>query len=452
MEKCNFFKAFLSTKGITYDSKKSRKKSKTTSSVTTKIGSHLLKTIHNYFPDLKKVMEESIIDCRDPRGRLYSIYDAVGSVVTMFLLKEGSRNAYNLDRDETFFRRNISKFLKINLMHGDSFNDIMSNLDENHVQEFKMKLIKILLERGFFSPFKYNGKYIVAFDATGIQSFSENPEEGKALKKVSKNGVETYLYSVLEAKLVTKNGFCISLGSVWLEENDKGEFVKQDCERKAFLRLAGLIKKTYKNLPIMLVADALYCTNNIITECISNNWNYIIVLKEGIQKDLYEEISLRPKKRGTKYEELKCAFLNDLQLANHSVSWFLYKNESAVFQWITNSTVLDFNHVLKLQEVGRMRWKIENEGFNTQKNLGYNVQHKYSRISFKATKNYYQCLQIAHLIEQLYLLSTVIKKELKGNITTIKCSERLRNMLVLININQAFVNERLNNISNFKYE
>ena len=48
-----------------------------------------------------------------------------------------------------------------------------------------------------------------------------------------------------------------------------------------------------------------------------------------------------------------------------------------------------------------MRWKIENEGFNNQKNGGYNLQHKFSRTSFNASKNYYQLLQIADIINQL---------------------------------------------------
>jgi hypothetical protein len=50
---------------------------------------------------------------------------------------------------------------------------------------------------------------------------------------------------------------------------------------------------------------------------------------------------------------------------------------------------------------GRMRWKIENEGFNAQKNLGYELEHKFSRVSYPAMQNYYQLLQIAHMINQL---------------------------------------------------
>jgi hypothetical protein len=32
--------------------------------------------------------------------------------------------------------------------------------------------------------------------------------------------------------------------------------------------------------------------------------------------------------------------------------------------------------VVALSRTGRLRWKIENEGFNTQKHLGYGLKHK----------------------------------------------------------------------------
>jgi len=53
---------------------------------------------------------------------------------------------------------------------------------------------------------------------------------------------------------------------------------------------------------------------------------------------------------------------------------------------------------------GRLRWKIENEGFNIQKNSNYQLQHKYSRVSFNAMQNWYNSLQIAVMIVDLTLL------------------------------------------------
>jgi hypothetical protein len=42
---------------------------------------------------------------------------------------------------------------------------------------------------------------------------------------------KTYFHSVLEARLVTPNGFSISIATEWIENPEGGEYDKQDCER-----------------------------------------------------------------------------------------------------------------------------------------------------------------------------------------------------------------------------
>jgi len=69
--------------------------------------------------------------------------------------------------------------------------------------------------------------------------------------------------------------------------------------------------------------------------------------------------------------------------------------------------------ILKLSQAGRLRWKIENEGFNEEKNNGYAMEHLYSRNSFNALQNYYQCMLIGHLINQLLEQSCKIQELLK---------------------------------------
>ena len=51
-------------------------------------------------------------------------------------------------------------------------------------------------------------------------------------------------------------------------------------------------------------------------------------------------------------------------------------------------------------KTGRERWKIENKGFNEQKNHGYFIEHVFSE-NYKAMKNHYLLAQIAHMIRQL---------------------------------------------------
>jgi len=69
------------------------------------------------------------------------------------------------------------------------------------------------------------------------------------------------------------------------------------------------------------------------------------------------------------------------------------------FVFMTNIYVRK-NNIIKIAKGGRLRWKIENEGFNIQKNRGFNLKHPYSQNE-RAMKNLYLLLQIAYIISQL---------------------------------------------------
>jgi hypothetical protein len=68
----------------------------------------------------------------------------------------------------------------------------------------------------------------------------------------------------------------------------------------------------------------------------------------------------------------------------------------------------DVENVKKLCAGGRLRWKIENEGFNMQKNNGYEVEHKFCEKSYNGLQNYYTVLQLAHAINQFIELGKFI--------------------------------------------
>lgn len=73
--------------------------------------------------------------------------------------------------------------------------------------------------------------------------------------------------------------------------------------------------------------------------------------------------------------------------------------EEQTYQFLTNLGV-NRRNVEETIERGRMRWKIENEGFNTQKRQGYNLEHMYSH-DYQAMKNHYYLIQIGHMISQI---------------------------------------------------
>ena len=62
--------------------------------------------------------------------------------------------------------------------------------------------------------------------------------------------------------------------------------------------------------------------------------------------------------------------------------------------------------------MGRKRWKIENEGFNEQKNGTFCISHLSSRNE-NAIKIHYYLIQIAHIIRQLLEQGSIILREMK---------------------------------------
>jgi hypothetical protein len=82
--------------------------------------------------------------------------------------------------------------------------------------------------------------------------------------------------------------------------------------------------------------------------------------------------------------------------------------EATKFRWVTNYKITASNVIVLANEGGRMRWKIENEGFNVQKNGGYALEHAYTEDS-NAAKVFYFLLQIAHMLAQLMDKGSLLK-------------------------------------------
>ena len=84
------------------------------------------------------------------------------------------------------------------------------------------------------------------------------------------------------------------------------------------------------------------------------------------------------------------------------------------FQWVT-SLELTKRNLEEMIHAGRGRWKIENEGFNNQKNGLYRIEHLNSKNN-NAMKNHYLLTQISDILMQLYLAWNPYVKELKQTI------------------------------------
>lgn len=342
------------------------------------------------------------------------------AAITLFLFKQGSRNAYNNDRKEKQFLDNYQKLFGMRLPHLDTPDGFFRDLPDDGLEQVKAGIVSRLIRSKVIEAGKFRGHYVVAIDATGTASYNERHCDC-CLTKTSKNGVTTYFHNVLEAKLLTPSGLSLSMATEWISNGGKGEYEKQDCEREAFKRLAKRLKKLYPRLPIVIAADGLYPWDGFFEICAQNNWKYIVVLKDGSLKTFQEEIYVEKliahkqtpdvkRAEKTKLTTLNYHWLKGLPYRKHLINYVechettvIVKSKKTTLQRFVHITNFDVDNNLcdGISFTGRLRQKIENEGFNTQKNQGYALEHKFSRVSFQAMKNYYQCLQIAHIINQL---------------------------------------------------
>jgi hypothetical protein len=407
------------------------------------------KTLKNRCPQLRSSFS-NLPDPRGAQGKQYGIEEIMFGGLSLFLFKEGSRNQLNNNRSDGYFADNYNQMFGMKLPHMDTVDDVLRALPNEELEQVKMDMVSLMFEQKWLREYRLLNKYyLVVVDATGVVSFDERHCE-HCLTKQSKNQKTTYFHYVLEAKLVTRDGHAFSLASEWIE-NPQGEFDKQDCERKAFTRLAAKLKKQYPRLPICILADGLYPYEKAFKICEDNDWKYIFVLQDRSLKTVQEDLTLsrRQSPAYTNYTVEKdwnitqdYRFATDINYHNkYTLHWVQCietrkkkKQGKAVtpstqpppqtscFEYVTN-IVPDRDNVKHIATGGRLRWKVENEGFNAQKCGDYCLEHKYNRNSYNGLKNYYSLLQISHILNQLVEKGKAIVEVLK-----LRPKETIRNL------------------------
>jgi hypothetical protein len=441
----------------------------------------MLKSMNHFFPDLFIKLNE--IDDFRKRSQ-YEISELIFAAISISLFKAGSRNSFNNMANENQFSRNYMEAFGLSLPHLDSVDLVLRQIPNEELEKLKLHLVKGLILKKVFYKYRIFGQHFnVSVDGTGVMNISNkniDNFENALFKKYNKGEIDEYkryFINVLEAKLVCSNGFSISLCTEWIEntgpslgnqadtrtksaheEDGSKEYDKQDCELKAFFRLATKLKSSFPRLPICIVADGLYPNQSVINICNNNNWEWIFTLKQGNLPLLWDQINLNILNN-------KVKILQDVTLIPYSNSNQENKKITKTFSWIND---LDYKglscHWISMTEVtdgeiihefvyltsispsstkvkeliqnGRLRFKIENEGFNSQKNLGYSMQHKFSETSSVATKNYYTCIQIGHMINQLFELSLTVKRETSGRYTIAALWRFIIGIFTFHNLNQ----------------
>jgi hypothetical protein len=401
-----------------------------------------LVTVRHFFGGFTRLFH-SIHDPRHPAFTIYPLPAVCFAGLLMFLCRLGSRRQIN-----NLLRGNSPSGAKFQMLfsvescpHGDTANVLFSRLLPDEVQEIVCWIIETLIRKKVLDRYRLLGRYFtISVDGTGRLVFPERHCPHCLTR--THNGKTTYYHPVLEAKLVTPCGFAFSIMTEFVENPGENP-TKQDCELKAFYRLAKRLKQRFPRLPICLLLDGLFAGGPTFALCEEYRWKYVVVLQEDDLPSVHEEFAallpLAPENHlrfltGVQREiQQDFRWMNDISYVDsekreHTIAVIECletrpdaggNSQTTRFKWITNLNVKRNTVITVANEGGRLRWKIENEGFNVQKNGGYALEHAYTRNA-TASKVFYYLLQVAHIIAQLIERGSPFRKAFPSGVGSAK--------------------------------
>jgi len=365
-----------------------------------------------------------VTDPRQPAYITYPLPAVLTAGLLLFLLRLAARRQiqHQLRGNGPSAAKFKALFGVADCPHGDTVDYLCSRLSVAEVQETVTRLPETLIRRKVLYRHRLLDEYfLVVIDGTGFHTFTERHCPHCLTRTV--HGRTIYYHPVLEAKLVTATGWAFSLMTEFIE-NPTAYPTKQDCELKAFYRLAPRLKQRFPRLPICLLLDGLYANGPTFALCQRYHWQYFVTLQEGDLPTVHEEFEalcrLEPEnslhcRTGVQLQtQQDYRWANDISYVDsdrreHTVSVLECletqpdaqgQRTTTRFKWLTSFRVTAKRVLTLANEGGRLRWKIENEGFNVQKNGGYALEHAYSQ-NHTASQVFYLLLQLAHSLAQL---------------------------------------------------
>ena len=391
----------------------------------------LIIVLNQYFPELISKFN----GLTDLRNQSYVKYQMkVIFIVRLMGLMCGMKSMQGMTRELNTEEaiKNIAKVCGLELEeipHCDTINDVFEKVKVEEIEKIRKYMITKLIRGKMIQKYKIRDKYYhIIVDGTGLATSRKKYNENCLVKnKKDKNGKEYQEYStyVLEAKLVVGE-MVFSIGSEFVENVNENE-TKQDCETKAFKRLAEKIKDEYPKLKILISGDALYANKPVLDICKEKGWKYIIRFKEGAIPSLYNEFeTVVAKANESAIKDYEYVTGLDYQEEKVNIIKYTDKKKGTEFVYITDLPITNKN-IKATITIGRRRWKIENEGFNIQKNGTFDIGHLYSKNQV-AIKVHYLMIQIAHILRQLLEKGVTNIKELKLKLKEI--SQKLKHQLI----------------------
>jgi len=235
----------------------------------------------------------------------------------------------------------------------------------------------------------------VALDGSGYFR-STKVQCPHCLRQLDPQGRVHYSHKIVGATVVRAGSPQVLPLDVEEVRNATAESAPQDCELTAGKRLIARVRREHPQMALIVIGDDLYSHVPFVEQLQHLRQHYVLVAKPSSHPTLLAAIAAAagtdqtqtgqwtegsgPRQRTYTYRFVRhlplalesAVRVTDVEVWEHTATGeLLYQNS-----WITD---LDVNaaNVAVVVQIGRTRWKIENEQFNVHKNHGYELTHNY---------------------------------------------------------------------------
>jgi len=361
--------------------------------------------------------------------------------ILIFVFQMASRREANREMTRPMFMENLKVLFPEleDLPHNDTLNRLLAAIEVKEIETALIAVVRKMIRNKKFLRYLIDNRYPIAIDGTQ-KCVREVLWAEQCLEREVGKGDDTntqYYVYVLEASLAFHGGMTIPLMSEFLSyaEGDT-DLTKQDCEQKAFKRLAGRLKDAFGHLPIMVLLDGLYPTGPIMELCRTNKWDFMIVLQDKSLKSVWQEYEGLKKletgnyltttwgDRRQRFEwvngiEYYCGPNERKKQILHLVvceeTWEEIAKDAAEVvtkhsrhAWISSAPLCRGNVHERCNLGARHRWAIES-GILVEKRHGYHYEHVFS-YHWNAMKGYHYLMRLGHLINTLAIYSERLVK------------------------------------------
>jgi len=405
-----------------------------------------LKVYRQLLPGLLKKLSR-IPDPRNPKKTKHKMTVVMLYGILMFVFHIPSRRRANQEMTTPQLLENLKAVFPelTDMPHQDTLCRLLEKVEVAEIETIYIELLKKLIRKKKFRNLLHQKRYLVAVDGTQKYVMDECWNEHYLRREIpGKDGEYQYYAYVLEAVLIFSNGMVLPLMSEFLENSAELEKIendeewKQDCELKAFYRLAKRLKREFPKLSLTLLLDGLYANGPVMEVCRKNKWEFMIVLKDKSLPSVWEEakgLMRLDTEREYQHErmwqgrqqtfrwvnEIEYGFGKRKKLTIHIVtceeSWEeIDKKGCTVMKttrhaWISSSPINRKNVHERCNLAARKRWLQENNILK-EKHQGYQYEHIFSH-DWNAMRGYHYLMHIARMLNEMALHSISLTEHVK---------------------------------------